>query len=100
MSAGRRLTAAFGPAPRFFSDERAEPFPAAGAGSSRMSRIARPTWPACPRFDWNKRLRDGRKAAMQAKMNEKMYADTDPAERKRERGDIEMKEASKEAAKK
>jgi len=31
----------------------------------------------------------------QAKMNEKMYSDTDPAERKRERGDIEAKENAK-----
>ena len=36
----------------------------------------------------------------QAKMNEKMYQETDPAERKRERGDIEAKAAEKEAQKK
>ena len=35
----------------------------------------------------------------QAKKNEKMYADSDPAKRKRERGDLEEKEATHEAKK-
>lgn len=33
--------------------------------------------------------------ATQARKNEKMYSDTDPAKRKRERGDVEAKEAAK-----
>ena len=46
----------------------------------------------------NKMLVGSRRAmpiGAQAKKNEKLYADTDPAERKRERGDIEAKEAAK-----